>query len=717
MDNPARYLLTAALPYANGPLHVGHLTGAYLPGDIYARYLRLNGHKVLFVCGSDEHGAAVTMRALAEGTTPRHIVDKYHALFVQAFDKLGMSFDIYHRTSAPIHHETSQAFFKTLYEKGEFLEQVSEQYYDVKNNQFLADRYIIGTCPRCGNEEAYGDQCENCGSTLSPSELIDPKSKLTGETPELKSTRHWFLPLDKHEAWLREWIENGSLEGEMQHHASDWKNHVVGQCKSWLDSGLTPRAMTRDLEWGVDVPQEIPGSEGKKLYVWLDAPIGYISASRQWAIDQGDENLWKKYWQDKETNMVHFIGKDNIVFHCLIFPAILKAHGGYNLPVNVPANQFMNLEGRKISTSRNWAVWVNEFVSDMPEYIDVLRYYLIKNMPEQRDSEFTWKGFQEANDNELVNNLGNFINRVVVLTHKYFDGKVPTPDMDESIIGPDYADEFTFLDAELLRLYDLTYAIHESIMKFDFRAALQGVMEISSMGNQLLQNNEPWKLIKTNEQATANVLYQSLQIVYVLGHVMSPFMPAKARELMANLNVEFDEKSDAILQIMNKMSEDEVLFEAGHELKPAFHLFSRIPDEIISTQVQKLHQSDVPAKTTEASNNGEAKIKSPIDFNTFQQLDLRTGSIIGAEKIKKADKLLKITVDLGFETRTVVSGIAEHFSPEEIIGQQITVVANLEPRKLRGVESKGMILMAEDENGKLMFVSPPKEAANGLEVR
>jgi methionyl-tRNA synthetase len=716
MDNPARYLLTAALPYANGPLHVGHLTGAYLPGDIYARYLRLNGHDVLFVCGSDEHGAAITMRALAEETTPRHIIDKYHALFVQAFDRLDMSFDIYHRTSEPIHHETSQEFFKTLYEKGEFLEQVSEQYYDAKNDQFLADRYIVGTCPKCGHEEAYGDQCENCGSTLSPSELINPKSKLTGETPELKSTRHWFLPLDKHEAWLRSWIEEGNYEGQLHHYPTDWKNHVIGQCKSWLDSGLTPRAMTRDLDWGVDVPQDIEGSAGKKLYVWLDAPIGYISASRQWAINQGDENLWKKYWQAEDSSLIHFIGKDNIVFHCLIFPAILKAHGGYNLPINVPANQFMNLEGRKISTSRNWAVWVNEFVEDLPEYIDVLRYYLIKNMPEQRDSEFTWKGFQDANDNELVNNLANFINRVVVLTHKYFDGKVPMPDPDESVIGPDYADEYSFLDAELLRLYDMTYAVHESIMKFDFRAALLGVMEISSMGNQFLQNNEPWKLIKTNEQATANVLYQALQIVYVLGHVMSPFMPAKARELMSHLNVDFDEKSDGILQIMNKMSEDEALIEAHHELKPAFHLFSRIPDEVINTQIQKLNHQDI-SDTPESSQNGSSTIKSSVDFNTFQQLDLRTGSIIAAEKIKKADKLLKLTIDLGFETRTVVSGIAEHFAPEEIIGQQITVVANLEPRKLRGVESKGMILMAEDENGKLMFVSPPKDAANGLEVR
>ena len=713
MDNPARYLLTAALPYANGPLHVGHLTGAYLPGDIFARYQRLQGHDVLFVCGSDEHGAAITMRALAENKSPQEIIDKYHDMFQEAFDRLGLSFDIYHRTSAGIHHETSQAFFQDLYDKGEFIEQESEQYYDAKNNQFLADRYIVGTCPKCGHEEAYGDQCENCGSSLSPRELINPKSKLTGESPELKSTRHWFLPLDKHEAWLREWVDAGTLDGAEHHQPTDWKNHVLGQCKSWLDAGLSPRAMTRDLNWGVDVPQNIDGSEGKKLYVWLDAPIGYISASRQWASDQGEPDLWKKYWQDDETAMVHFIGKDNIVFHCLIFPALLKAHGGYNLPINVPANQFLNLEGDKISTSRNWAVWVNDFVNEMPEYTDVLRYYLIKNMPEQRDSEFTWKGFQEANDNELVNNLANFVNRVIVLTHKYFEGKVPTPDMDEMVTGPEYADEFSFLDAELLRLYDLTYEVHKHIKKYDFRAALQGVMEISSVGNQFLQNNAPWKLIKTNPQATANVLYHGLQIVYILGHLMSPFMPGKARELLSNLNVDFDEKSDAILRLMNGMAEDDSPLKPGHELKPAFHLFSRIPDEIIAVQSSKL----IRKESLPPVENGEISIKSSIEFGDFQKLDLRTGSIVAAEKIKKADKLLKLTVDLGFESRTVVSGIAEHYAPEEVIGQQITLVANLAPRKLRGVESQGMILMAEDESGKLMFVSPPAGAANGLEVR
>ena len=713
MDNPARYLITAALPYANGPLHVGHLTGAYLPADIFARYLRLNGHDILFVCGSDEHGAAITMRALKEGISPREIVDKYHALFNKVFQRLEMSFDIYHRTSASIHHETSQDFFKTLLDRDEFMVQASEQYYDPVNEQFLADRYIVGTCPNCGHEEAYGDQCENCGSSLSPQDLINPKSKLTGKTPELRNTTHWYLPLDKHEDWLRDWIENGTLEGKLHHYPSDWKNHVIGQCKSWLNQGLAPRAMTRDLNWGVDVPHDVEGSEGKKLYVWLDAPIGYISASKQWALDQGDPELWKTYWQKDDTAIAHFIGKDNIVFHCLTFPAILKAYGGFNLPVNVPANQFLNLEGRKISTSRNWAVWVNEFVDEMPDHIDVLRYYLVKNMPEQRDSEFTWKGFQEANDNELVNNLANFINRVVVLTHKYFNGKLPIPDQELSVVGPDYADEYSFLDAELLRLYDLTYAVHAAIMKYDFRAALQAVMDISSMGNQFLQNNAPWKLIKTDEQGTANVLYHAVQIVYVLGHLISPFMPAKARELMNKLNVEFNEKSDDILQLMNKLAEGEVLLPPGHIIEPAFHLFSRLPDELIQKQIDKLHNSE---QIVQGETNGQVKLKTAIDFDTFQKLDLRTGSIVEAKKMKNTDKLLILTVDLGFEKRTVISGIAEHFSPDDIIGQRVTMVANLQPKKMRGVESNGMILMAEDKDGKLMFVSPPEEANDGLEV-
>ena len=714
MDNPARYLITAALPYANGPLHVGHLTGAYLPADIFARYLRLNGHDILFVCGSDEHGAAITMRALAEGISPQEIVDKYHQLFEQVFSRLHISFDIYHRTSAAIHHETSQQFFRKLLEEGEFEEKESEQFYDPINEQFLADRYIVGTCPNCGHEEAYGDQCENCGASLSPQELIDPKSKLTGKTPELRKTRHWYLPLDRHEEWLRDWIENGTLNQQQHHYPEDWKNHVLGQCKSWLNQGLAARAMTRDLKWGVDVPQDIEGSTGKKLYVWLDAPIGYISATKQWAVDQGDATRWESYWKSDDSAIIHFIGKDNIVFHCLTFPAILKAHGGYNLPVNVPANQFLNLEGQKISTSRNWAVWANEFVEDMPDYIDVLRYYLVKNMPEQRDSEFTWKGFQEANDNELVNNLANFVNRVVVLMHKYFKGSIPIPDPELSVVGPDYADEYSFLDAELLRLYDHTYAVHAAVMKYDFRAALQAVMEISSMGNQFLQNNAPWKLIKTDEQGTANVLFHAIQIVYVLGHVISPFMPSKARELMSKLNVEFDEKSDDVLQLMNKLAEGEVLLPPGHVIEPPFHLFSRIPEEIIQGQVEKLHGSD---QNSNSQANGQVELKSAIDFGTFQKLDLRTGSIVSAEKMKNADKLLVLTVDLGFEKRTVISGIAQHFSPEDIIGQRVTMVANLQPKKMRGIESNGMILMAEDEDGKLMFVSPPQEANDGLAVR
>lgn len=710
MMNPARYLLTAALPYANGPLHVGHLAGAYLPADVVARYLRLRGEDVLFVCGSDENGAAITMRALAESTTPQAIIDKYHQQFDRTFAKLGMSFDIYHRTSSPLHHETSQAFFKSLYDQGVFIKQESEQFYDAAAGQFLADRYIQGTCPKCAYDRAYGDQCENCGSSLSPTELINPRSTLTGETPELKTTTHWYLPLEKDEEWLRAWILDGILDGEVHHEPSTWKHHVLGQCKSWLDSGLHARAMTRDLDWGVDVPRDIEGSEGKKLYVWMDAPIGYISASRQWAIDQGDPDAWEKYWKDPETALIHFIGKDNIVFHCLIFPAILQARGGYNLPVNVPANQFMNLEGDKISTSRNWAVWAHDVVDDMPAYIDVMRYYLIKNMPEQKDSEFTWRGFQEANDNELVNNLANFINRVMVLTKKHFDGVVPPCDMDASIVGPEYADEISFLENEQLRLFDMCHQVHEYIMSFELRNALQMVMEIATMGNQFLQNNEPWKLIKTDPEATGNVLYHGLQIVYALCHMMSPFMPEKARELAHQLNIEFDEKSDGILDMMNRMAEGEDLLPSGHQLGEAGHLFTRIPDTLIEDQMAKLSPHPPAMKELPSTD------KSLIDFELIQQLDLRTATITSAERVADTDKLLKLTLDLGYEERTVVSGIATHYAPEQVIGQTVTLVANLQPKKLKGIMSQGMILMAENGEGALSFVSAPKGVANGSKI-
>jgi methionyl-tRNA synthetase len=717
MYAPERFLVTSALPYANGPLHVGHLTGAYLPADVFVRYLRQQDKDVVFICGSDEHGAAITMRALKEEKTPKEIVDKYHELFEDTFKKMGVSFDFYHRTSAPLHHETAQSFFRELYTDGKLIEKESEQYFDEASQQFLADRYIIGTCPRCSFEEAYGDQCENCGSTLSPEELIDPRSKLSGSKPIIKKTRHWYLPLDQHEDWLREWIEHGTIDGKEHHDVKTWKNHVTGQCKSWLDNGLTSRAMTRDLDWGVDVPEDIPNAEGKKLYVWMDAPIGYVSATKAWAEEHAADledgmKAWKKYWQDENTALVHFIGKDNIVFHCLIFPAILKAHGGYNLPVNVPANQFLNLEGRKISTSRNWAIWAHEFVEELPELVDVLRYYLVKNMPEQKDSEFTWQGFQDANNNELVNNLANFINRVVVLCNKYFEGSVPEPDQDLSICGPEYLDEPAFVETELLRLYDLIFEAHVRFMNYDFRAALQAVMDISTFGNQLLQNNEPWKTIKTEPEAAKTSLFIGVQIVYALALLIRPFMPTKSDELIEMLGVEV-EPNGSILKMMDDLAEGLELIPAGHQLHKAKHLFSRIPDELIQKQVDKLMATD----TEDTEDAIFEPLKSDIDFESFAKMDLRTGTVVSAEKIKKANKLLKLKVDLGFEERTIVSGIAEQYDPESVVGKKVCVVANLAPKKLRGEMSRGMILMTEDQNGKLKFVSPENSAENGLTVR
>ena len=717
MYAPDRFLVTSALPYANGPLHVGHLTGAYLPADIYVRYLRQQGKDVIYICGSDEHGAAITMRALKENKAPQEIVDQYHALFKETFEKVGISFDIYHRTSAQLHHQTSQDFFRKLYHDGKLIEKESEQFYDEESQQFLADRYIVGTCPNCSYEEAYGDQCENCGSSLSPQELIEPRSKLSGSKPVIKVTRHWYLPLDNHEEWLREWIEKGTVEGEEHHDPKAWKNHVTGQCKSWLDNGLTSRAMTRDLDWGVDVPHDIPNSEGKKLYVWMDAPIGYISATKAWAeenaadLDEGMDT-WKRYWQNEQTALIHFIGKDNIVFHCLIFPAILKAHGDYNLPVNVPANQFLNLEGQKISTSRNWAIWVHEFADELPELVDVLRYYLVKNMPEQKDSEFTWQGFQDANNNELVNNLANFINRVIVLCNKYFEGKVPEPNEDLAICGPEYLDEPAFVETELLRLYDLIFEAHVRFMNFDFRSALQAVMDISTYGNQLLQNNAPWKAIKDEPEVARTTLFIGVQIVHALALLMKPFMPTKASELMKIIGKE-EEDSGAILDMMNKLAEGEQLIPAGHQLNKASHLFSRLPDELIQAQIDKLKSSE----RSEDMDIHFEPLKSDIDFESFAKMDLRTGTVISAEKIKKANKLLKLTVDIGFEERTIVSGIAEQYEPESVVGKRVCVVANLAPKKLRGEVSRGMILMTEDSNGKLKFVSPENSAENGLIVR
>ncbi len=710
MHQAKRYLVTSALPYANGPLHIGHLAGAYISADIYVRFLRLSGKDVVYIGGSDEHGAAITIKALKENTTPRAIIDQYHEEFKDAFTKMRVSFDMYHRTSEAIHHSTSQEFFKTLYEKGEFQEKESEQYYDEEAKQFLADRYIKGTCPKCSYEEAYGDQCENCGSSLSPTELINVKSTLSGNEPVLRKTTHWYLALDKYEEWLKSYIEDGTLDGEYHHDPESWKNHVVGQCKSWLDGGLQPRSMTRDLNWGVDVPKEIPGSEGKKLYVWMDAPIGYISATKQWALDNDKD--WEPYWKDKDTALVHFIGKDNIVFHCLTFPAILKAHGDYILPVNVPANQFLNLEGKKISTSKNWAVWVNEYLEDIPNKVDELRYHMIKIMPEQRDSEFTWKGYQDSVNNELVNNLANFTNRVMVLAHKYYDGVVPAFDENQGIASCNDQDELSFHDSEIITLFDALSELGQHIRDFDFRAALKMLMQVSSQGNQLLQFNEPWKVVKTDPELVKVVINLGLQYVAALSIGIRPFMPDTSdtlRELLGLPQIKEEGEWD---DMMNTLAEGEsLLISEGHQINPAKHIFSRIDDELIQKQVDKLFATSSDAAAPAVS------IKKTVQFDDFTKLDIRTATILEAEKHPNADKLLKLTLDLGFEKRTVVSGIAEHYSPTEVVGKKVSLLANLAPRKIRGIESNGMILMAEDESGKLAFISPENGMVDGAVVR
>ncbi len=709
-----RYLVTSALPYANGPLHIGHLAGAYLPADIYVRFQRLMGKDIAYMCGSDEHGAAITIKAMQEGTTPKEIVDKYHQLFQDTFSRMGISFDMYHRTSSALHHETSQEFFKNLYDKGEFLEKESEQYFDEEAGQFLADRYIMGTCPKCGHTEAYGDQCEKCGASLSPTELINPVSKLSGQVPVLRKTVHWYLPLDKYEPWLREWIETGQLDGEVLHSPEDWKNHVVGQCKSWLDGGLQPRAMTRDLDWGVDVPHSVPGHEGKKLYVWMDAPIGYISATKEWAAK--NKKNWKKYWQDDASALIHFIGKDNIVFHCLIFPAILKAHGQYILPVNVPANQFLNLEGQKISTSRNWAVWVHEYLDDMPGKEDELRYVMIKNMPELKDSEFTWKGYQEAVNSELVNNLANFVNRVVVLTHKYYDGKVPPFEEDLEIIGPDGPMESSYHDSEMLRLFDDIHEMCDCLRSFDFRGALKIVMEISTKGNQILQFNEPWKTIKEDPGTVKVVMNLCLQYVSVLGVICRPFMPFTSDKIRILLNEKLLAEKGELDKMLNKLAEGDPVIKAKHKIGDTQHLFTRIDDATIDSLIGKLQNSTQKEEITMDTNIEYKPLKEEITYDDFSKLDIRTATIIHAEKIPKADKLLKLQLDLGFEQRTVVSGIANYFQPEDIIGKKVSLLANLAPKKLRGVESHGMILMAENSTGQLSFVSPDEDWQDGQPI-
>ncbi len=707
MFDKKRFLVTSALPYANGPLHIGHLAGAYLPADIYVNYLRLIGKDVVFVCGSDEHGAAITTKALKEGIKPKQIIDKYHEMFKTTFENIGISFDYYDRTSAKHHHKVSQDFFLKLYEKDALIKKETEQYFDQKMHMFLADRYIKGTCPHCAYQEAYGDQCESCGTSLSPMELKNPVSTLSGEKPILRKTIHWYLPLDRHETFLKNWLTKGLIKGKVHHDTNLWKAHVIGQCKSWLDGGLRARAMTRDLNWGVDVPESVPGAKGKKLYVWLDAPIGYISATMKWAESAGKN--WKDYWQNEESALIHFIGKDNIVFHCLIFPVILKEYGTYNLPVNVPANQFLNLEGNKISTSRNWAIWVHQFVEDHPDWKDQLRFYLTKNMPEQRDSEFTWKGFQEVINTELVNNLSNFINRVLVLTQKYFDGSVPDFDPNLDLVPAEDEEGMSFHDAELLALFDLIDAACKSFDTFEFRAALQKTMEISTAGNQILQFNAPWKTIKSEPERTKLVLNLMLQYVTALSALIKPFMPFASKKLRAMLQLPEVEKAE-LLKIQNQLAEGNPLLPAGHKLSKHNYLFTKIEDEAIEKELKKLN-SIVDSKP----NSVDAK--APITFDDFLKLDMRIAQIIDAVPVPKTDKLMKITLKLSEnEHRTVVSGIAHQYKPKDIIGQQVTLLANLSPRKIRGISSQGMILMAEDHNGKLSFLAPGEAVQEGSKV-
>lgn len=711
-----RYLITAALPYANGPLHIGHLAGAYLPADIYVRYLRLMGRNVVFVCGSDEHGAAITVKARKENTTPRAVVDQYNAILQDTFVKIGISFDIYHRTTEPIHHQTSQDFFRKLLENQEFIEETTEQYYDEAVGQFLADRYITGTCPVCANPDAYGDQCEKCGSTLSPTDLKDPKSMLSGSVPVKRPTKHWFLRLDQHEAWLREWINTGVADGIQLHNPAEWKNHVLGQCNSWLDQGLQPRAMTRDLDWGVDVPQEIPGAEGKKLYVWLDAPIGYISATKQWAIDNNKD--WELYWKSEDTALIHFIGKDNIVFHCLIFPAILKAHGDYILPVNVPANQFLNLEGRKLSTSKNWAVWVHEYCAEFAGQEDVLRYNMIRKMPELSDSEFTWKGFQETNNNELVNNLANFVNRVLVLTHKYYGGQAPEINPEQTFKSGWETDKTSRYSEELVSIGQKLEETTAKIEQFNFREAMQTVMEVSSAGNALLQFNEPWKTIKEDPELVKSVLNLALQYVAALSVAMRPFLPFSADRLRNMLQLAPLQEKGELEVVLQSLAQGQPLVPAGHTIGAAEHLFSRIPDEVIDQQIAKL-TANAPAtpEAPAAQNIAYKPMKETIQYDDFAKMDIRTGTILSAEKVEKSKKLLKLSVDLGFEQRTILSGIAEHFEPEAVVGKQVIVLANLAPRVMMGTESQGMILMAENAEGKLSFVAPADGWPTGMGVQ
>ena len=765
--NFKRTLVTCALPYANGPVHIGHLAGVYVPADIYVRYLRMRGEDVLFICGSDEHGVPITIKARANGVTPQDIVDKYHGIIKDSFLRLGINFDIYSRTTSKVHHKNASEFFRELYDKGKFITKESEQYYDPEAKTFLADRYIVGTCPKCGNPNAYGDQCEKCGSTLSPEELIDPKSKLSGAQPIKKKTSHWYLPLDQYEPWLREWI--------LENH-KEWRTNVYGQCKSWLDGGLQPRAVSRDLDWGVPVPVE--GAEGKVLYVWFDAPIGYISNTQELL-----PNSWEKWWKDEDTRLIHFIGKDNIVFHCIVFPSMLKARDGYILPDNVPSNEFLNLESDKISTSRNWAVWLNEYVDDFPGQEDVLRYVLCANAPETKDNDFTWKDFQQRNNSELVAILGNFVNRAVVLTQKYFGGKVPANLKPEAI------------DAETLaQIPEFRKSLEANLEGFHFREALKDAMNIARIGNKYISDTEPWKVAKTDMDRTASILYTSLQICASLAIAFEPFTPFSAEKLRGILNVGLDAgkdhragegeptvnffkpgearalhtspaaaltqapyasrlnrvngrldqadlpdhgcPADIVFPIHNKPVPEPVegpvftwddlgkadLLPVGHQLGEAVLLFSKVEDSVIEAQIAKLNatkEANEAAAKAAAAEEAAHKVepqKPEVTFDDFGAMDIRTATVLEAERVPKTDKLLKLTIDTGIDKRTIVSGIAEYYSPEDMLGKQICILANLKPRVIRGIESKGMILMAKQGDGSMRFVTPQEAVANGAVI-
>ena len=680
-------MVTSALPYSNGPIHIGHLAGAYLPADLFVRHLRGKGEDVLWICGSDEHGAAITLRAKKEGISPKEIVDRYHSLMKNAFSDFGISFDYYHRTSAEEHHKNAQEFFSKLNNQGTFEIKTEEQYFDEEAQQFLADRYIQGTCPKCSHPAAYGDQCENCGSDLSPTDLINPVSTLSGTTPVLKETSLWYLPMGDHEEWLREYIVEGKLNGEQQHNVKEWKNHVIGQCKSWIDGGLHSRAMTRDLDWGVPVPVE--GAEGKVLYVWLDAPIGYLSATKEWAKENNKN--WEDYWKSENAELIHFIGKDNIVFHCIIFPILLKEHGGYNLPYNVPANEFMNLEGEKISTSRNWAVWLHEYLEEFPGKEDELRYVLTSILPEQKDSEFTWGDYKDRINNELADILGNFINRAIVLTHKYYGGEIP-------VLGG-----LTSEDEQLIADMDsLPEKIDRNIMSYRFREAQLEAMNMARLGNKYLTDQEPWKVIKTDEERVKTIIHLSLQCAANCAIALNSFLPKTSSKIAGALNIDSSK-----WHLAGKLN-----LSAGETIGKPGILFQKIEDKLVQEQIQKLEDSKLASKEVELNAQ-----KNATTFPDFQKMDIRVGTIIEAEKVKKTKKLLKLKVDIGIDQRTVVSGIAESFSPDKIIGQQVSILINLEPRVIKGIESQGMVLMAENAAGKLAFVAPNQEVENGMEIQ